>query len=167
MYAIRTPISLLALVTLAACAPPPATKSIVIVPPSQRAVDGGGDYAHLRVEHRDRVSSFRLIGAEYAIDGAVVARRGGANQPPLPDGSSAVIYDADVPATPHRLTVSLAYFTGNPTPYGYDHVFRVDSAYEVVVAGGGSAVVLESVDDVGGVTTPLEERFAVKWSATP
>lgn len=171
------------LVALVACAPTPATKNVVVDARPPRSdvheiapavptcsLDGGtptGATGHLRVEHVDGALSFRLIAAEYVLDGTVVMRRGGANQPTIPDASTATIVDADVPATCHRITVALSYFTRSPTPWGYDRVLRMDSAYDVVVGSGGSTVRLKSVDSIGSVTTPTEKRFGVLWTATP
>jgi len=131
----------------ATCAPaPPSTTS-----------------ARLRIVHDDEVSALRLMGATYSLDGRPVAKRGRDASEAIPDSGSAVVLDGPVLKGCHLLEAELDYFTRTPTPWGYDYVLRVKSAHAVTIPPDGAAVRIVSNDSKGGVTTPVEERFEVRW----
>lgn len=115
---------------------------------------------HLVVEHEDKVTSLELIHATYLLDGQTILERGKPGTPAIGDLSNATVYDADVPAGCHVMVVLLDYFTRHPTPWGYDYVLKVRSSHALTLGG---KVKLTSIDSRGGITTPIEKRFAVTW----
>ena len=123
--------------------------------------------AALRVVHDDEVSAFRLIGATYSVDGRPFAKRGRDANIESSIEARAVVLDDETPAGCHLLEVQLDYFTRYPTPWGYDYVLRVKSAHAVTIPPEGTTVRIVSDDSKGGVTTPVEERFEVRWETDP
>jgi hypothetical protein len=123
--------------------------------------------ARLRVVHDDEVSEFRLIGATYSLDGRPFAKRGREANIDSSIEASAVVLDDKAAAGCHVLEVQLDYFTLHPTPYGYDYALRVKSAHAVTIPAEGTTVRIVSDDSKGGVTTPVEERFEVRWETKP
>src|SRR5262249_36380343 len=94
-------------------------------------------------------------------DGRTVTTLGPAGE--LPDHSTAIVLDTDVPAGCHVLEARLDYFTRFPTPWGYDYIFRVRSVHAVNVPKDGNTLRIVSDDARGSITTPLEDRFEVRW----
>jgi hypothetical protein len=131
----------------AICAPPPASTTS----------------APLRVVHDDEVTAFRLIGATYSLDGRPFAKRGRDANIDTSIAASAVVLDDKAGVGCHVLEVQLDYFTRYPTPWGYDYVLRVKSAQALTIPPEGTTVRIVSDDSKGGVTTPVEERFEVRW----
>ncbi len=166
-------------VAASACAAKPPTHSTVVEPTVLRAPGAAtaptpdesctpdanaAPARHLLVEHEDKVTSLRLIHATYLLDGQTILERGMQSSPPIGDLSRVTVHDADVAAGCHVMVVVLEYFTRYPTPYGYDYVLRVRSSRALSLGG---PVKLTSIDGRGGVTTPIENRFAVLWDEAP
>lgn len=139
-----------------------ATRDVTLVPPRCAPAPDTSARARLRVVHEDKVDAMRLVGATYDLDGQRVHARGGGGAS-IRDHATETVVDADVAVGCHTVDVDLAYFTRTPTPYGYDLVYHLRSRRVIDVGAGGAWTELVSVDGLGTITTPLEQRFAVLW----
>src|SRR5262249_28730422 len=97
-------------------------------------------------------------GVPHAAEGAGLAVR-------LTPRQEVPVFDIAVPPGPHVLQVLLRYQGNGYGVFSYlrGYKFDVRSIHSLDVAPGALTVVTVMGHEKGGLTTPLEERPAVRW----
>jgi hypothetical protein len=117
------------------------------------------------IVHENRMSSsYRLVKAVYALDGARVFSKAD-EEGSLGERREVDIYDGSIVPGEHTLTVNLEYRGHGYGIFSYlkGYRFRVRSNYSFT-APEGKAVTIRVVGyEKGGPTAPLEERPAIRY----
>lgn len=117
------------------------------------------------IVHENRMSSsYRLVKAVYALDGARIYSKAD-EEGSLGDRRDLDIYDGSIVPGEHTITVNLEYRGNGYGIFSYlkGYRFRVRSNYSFT-APEGKAITLRVVGyEKGGPTAPLEERPAVRF----
>lgn len=109
-------------------------------------------------------SSFRLVKALFLLDGGPIFNKTD-NSGNLAERKTIDLFDGPVMPGEHTLSIVLSYRGHGYGVFSYlkGYSFKVRSSHTFTV-GEGKALKLEVVGyEKGGVTTPLEERPAVKY----
>jgi hypothetical protein len=115
--------------------------------------------AHVVLLHRNEMSAtFRLTQLQYVLDGAAFTVR--AEDVP----SLARVFDGLVAPGRHALSVDATYRGAGTGVFAYlqSYSFRVRSSYEFDAQSGGAIALCAIGFERGGITTPLEERPALR-----
>lgn len=117
------------------------------------------------IVHENRMSSsYRLVKAVYALDGARIFSKAD-EEGSLGERQELDIYDGSIVPGEHTLTVNLEYRGHGYGIFSYlkGYRFRVRSNYSFT-APEGKAVTIRVVGyEKGGPTAPLEERPAIRY----
>jgi hypothetical protein len=117
------------------------------------------------IVHENRMSSsYRLVKAVYALDGARIFSKAD-EEGSLGDNRDLDIYDGSIVPGEHTLTVNLEYRGHGYGIFSYlkGYRFRVRSNYSFS-APEGKAITIRVVGyEKGGPTAPLEERPAIRY----
>lgn len=117
------------------------------------------------IVHENRMSSsYRLVKAVYALDGARIFSKAD-EEGSLGERRDLEIYDGSIVPGEHTLTVNLEYRGNGYGIFSYlkGYRFRVRSNYSFT-APEGKAVTIRVVGyEKGGPTAPLEERPAIRY----
>lgn len=117
------------------------------------------------IVHENRMSSsFRLVKAVYALDGARIFSKAD-EEGALGERRELDIYDGSIVPGEHTLTVNLEYRGHGYGIFSYlkGYRFRVRSNYSFT-APEGKAITIRVVGyEKGGPTAPLEERPAIRF----
>jgi hypothetical protein len=117
------------------------------------------------IVHENRMSSsYRLVKAVYALDGARIFSKAD-EEGSFGDQRDIDIYDGSIVPGEHTLTVNLEYRGNGYGIFSYlkGYRFRVRSNYSFT-APEGKAITIRVVGyEKGGPTAPLEERPAIRY----
>ncbi len=117
------------------------------------------------IVHENRMSSsYRLVKAVYALDGARIFSKAD-EEGSLGERRDLDIYDGSIVPGEHTLTVNLEYRGHGYGIFSYlkGYRFRVRSNYSFT-APEGKAITIRVVGyEKGGPTSPLEERPAIRY----
>ncbi len=117
------------------------------------------------IVHENRMSSsYRLVKAVYALDGARIFSKAD-EEGTLGERRDLDIYDGSIVPGEHTLTVNLEYRGNGYGIFSYlkGYRFRVRSNYSFT-APEGKAITIRVVGyEKGGPTAPLEERPAIRY----
>ncbi|HJL16241.1 MAG TPA: hypothetical protein RMH99_11330 [Sandaracinaceae bacterium LLY-WYZ-13_1] len=120
------------------------------------------------IVHENRMSSsYRLVKAVYALDGARIFSKAD-EEGTLGERRELDIYDGSIVPGEHTLTVNLEYRGHGYGIFSYlkGYRFRVRSNYSFT-APEGKAITIRVVGyEKGGPTAPLEERPAIRYQET-
>ena len=125
---------------------------------------GGG--AQLIIDHQNEMgSTFRLVRASYALDGAAIATRtddGGS----LAEQSSFAVYNGRVASGEHTLTVSLEYQGNGYGIFSYirGYTFRSRSVQTFTVPEGRALRLVVVGYERSGATVAIEDRPAIRYT---
>ncbi len=117
------------------------------------------------IVHENRMtSSYRLVKAYYALDGAQIFNRAD-EEGPLGDQTEFEVYNGSIVPGDHNLTVNLEYRGNGYGIFSYlrGYRFRVRSSYTFNAPEGKAITVRVVAYEKGGPTAPLEERPAVRY----
>lgn len=118
------------------------------------------------IVHENRMSSsYRLVKAVYALDGARIFSKAD-EEGSLGERRELDIYDGSIVPGEHTLTVNLEYRGHGYGIFSYlkGYRFRVRSNYSFT-APEGKAITIRVVGyEKGGPTAPLEERPAIRYT---
>jgi hypothetical protein len=127
---------------------------------------GGG--AQLIIDHQNEMgSTFRLVRASYALDGATIATRTDDNGS-LADQSGFSVYNGRVASGEHTLTVSLEYQGNGYGIFSYirGYTFRSRSVQTFTVPEGRALRLVVVGYERGGATVAIEDRPAIRYAQT-
>jgi hypothetical protein len=115
----------------------------------------------IRVAHRHDMRSFRLVGAAFAIDGALLFDT---NDPALLGRERFPVLSSALQPGEHEIGVTLVYAGTGEGVFSYlkGYRFEVRSRSRLTLARGRSVTVTVVGYERDGPTTPLEERPAVR-----
>jgi hypothetical protein len=116
------------------------------------------------IMHENRMSSsYRLVRAVYALDGAPIFNR--ADEQGLSDQKEFQVYNGSMVPGEHTLTVNLEYRGHGFGIFSYlkGYRFKVRSNYSFTAPEGRSITVRVVGFEKGGPTAPLEERPAIRY----
>jgi hypothetical protein len=117
------------------------------------------------IVHENRMSSsYRLVKAVYALDGARIFNRAD-EEGSLGESEELNVYDGSIVPGEHTLTVNLEYRGNGYGIFSYlkGYRFRVRSNYSFT-APEGKMIELRVIGfEQGGPTAPLEERPAIRY----
>lgn len=125
---------------------------------------GGG--AQLIVDHQNEMgSTFRLVRASYALDGAAIATRTDDNGS-LAEQSSFAVYNGRVASGEHTLTVSLEYQGNGYGIFSYirGYTFRSRSVQTFTVPEGRALRLVVVGYERSGATVAIEDRPAIRYA---
>lgn len=117
------------------------------------------------VVHENQMSSsYRLVKAVYALDGAPIFNKAD-EEGSLSDREEFQVYDGSIVPGEHTLTVNLEYRGHGYGIFSYlkGYRFKVRSNYSFTAPEGRSVTVRVVGYEKGGPTAPLEERPAVRY----
>lgn len=126
---------------------------------------GGG--AQLIVEHHNQMgSTFRLVRATYALDGATIATRTDENGS-LADLENFPVFNGRVASGEHSVTVSLEYQGNGFGIFSYirGYTFRSRSVQNFTVPEGRALRLVVVGYERGGATTAIEDRPAIRYES--
>ena len=115
--------------------------------------------------HENRMSSsYRLVKAVYALDGARLFSKAD-EEGPLGDQQEFEIYNGSIVPGEHNVTVNLEYRGHGYGIFSYlkGYRFRVRSSYTFSAPEGKRITIRVVGYEKGGPTAPLEERPAVRY----
>ncbi|MFO0607831.1 MAG: hypothetical protein U0324_32000 [Polyangiales bacterium] len=127
---------------------------------------GGG--AQLIIDHQNEMgSTFRLVRASYALDGATVATRTDDNGS-LADQTGFSVYNGRVASGEHTLTVSLEYQGNGYGIFSYirGYTFRSRSVQTFTVPEARALRLVVVGYERGGATVAIEDRPAIRYTQT-
>lgn len=125
---------------------------------------GGG--AQLIVDHQNEMgSTFRLVRASYALDGAAIATRTDDNGS-LAEQSNFAVYNGRVASGEHTLTVSLEYQGNGYGIFSYirGYTFRSRSVQTFTVPEGRALRLVVVGHERSGATVAIEDRPAIRYA---
>jgi hypothetical protein len=132
---------------------------------SDTILSGGVGGAHAEIVFKNELSNaFRLTGATFVLDGAVHYNKQD-DSGALSDQTEIPIYSGAIPPGDHTLQVVLKLRGHGYGVFSYlrGYKFNVPATHSFTVTEG-KAVRLEAIVwEKGDVTTPLEERPAIRW----
>lgn len=111
----------------------------------------------VRIRHRDAMgSAFRLVGAAYALDGAIVFDT---NDPELLSRRDFPVFESYLRSGHHELAVLLRYRGHGAGVFSYLAGYRFDAreVFSLSVPDSGGAFVVVG-DEAGDPAVPLEKR---------
>jgi len=117
------------------------------------------------IVHENRMSSsYRLVKAVYALDGARIFSKAD-EEGSLGEQRELNIYDGSIVPGEHTLTVNLEYRGHGYGIFSYlkGYRFRVRSNYSFTAPEGKAATIRVVGYEKGGPTAPLEERPAIRY----
>jgi hypothetical protein len=117
------------------------------------------------IVHENRMSSsYRLVKAVYALDGARIFSKAD-EEGALGDQRDIDIYDGSIVPGEHTLTVNLEYRGNGYGIFSYlkGYRFRVKSNYSFTAPEGKAVTIHVVAYEKGGPTAPLEERPAIRY----
>lgn len=122
----------------------------------------GGAQA-LIVHENQMSSSYKLVKAVYALDGAPIFNK--ADEASLSDKTQFDVYNGSIVPGEHTLTVNLEYqgYGHGVFTYLKGYRFKVKSSYTFTVPENRSISLRAVGFEKGGPTAPLEERPAVRF----
>jgi hypothetical protein len=115
--------------------------------------------------HENRMSSsYRLVKAVYALDGAPIFNRAD-EEGGLSEREEFNVYDGSIVPGEHTLTVNLEYRGHGYGIFSYlkGYRFKVRSNYSFTAPEGRSVTIRVVGYEKGGPTAPLEERPAIRY----
>jgi hypothetical protein len=127
---------------------------------------GGG--AQLIIDHQNEMgSTFRLMRASYALDGATIATRTDDNGS-LAEQTGFSVYNGRVASGEHTLTVSLEYQGNGYGIFSYirGYTFRARSVQTFTVPEARALRLVVVGYERGGATVAIEERPAIRYAQT-
>jgi len=127
---------------------------------------GGG--AQLIIDHQNEMgSTFRLMRASYALDGATLATRTDDNGS-LAEQTGFSVYNGRVASGEHTLTVSLEYQGNGYGIFSYirGYTFRARSVQTFTVPEARALRLVVVGYERGGATVAIEERPAIRYAQT-
>ena len=121
----------------------------------------GGAGAPVRIQFRDEMGSFSLIGATIGVDTTLVFE---SVDEKLLGEDELPIYDGRLPPGRHILSVMLRYAGDGAGVFSYlkDYRFNIKSRCKVDTAGSDTTIVVSGIEK-GNLTTPIEERPGVRY----
>jgi len=133
---------------------------------SDTILSGGGSGSRAVIRFRNELSSaFRVTRALFVLDGAVQYNKQDQSGA-LAEQSQIPIYNGSIPPGDHTLQVLI-----NLQGHGYGvfsylrgYKFEVRSSHSFTAVEGKSTVLEVMAYEKGGVTTPLEERPAIRYN---
>jgi len=120
------------------------------------------------IVHENRMSSsYRLVKAVYALDGARIFSKAD-EEGSLGDQQQFEVYNGSIVPGEHNVTVNLEYRGNGYGIFSYlkGYRFRVRSSHSFSVPEGRTITIHATGYEKGGPTAPLEERPAVQYSET-
>ncbi|MBZ0118891.1 MAG: hypothetical protein K8H88_17970 [Sandaracinaceae bacterium] len=117
------------------------------------------------IVHENRMSSsYRLVKAVYALDGARIFSKAD-EEGTLGEQRDIDIYDGSIVPGEHTLTVNLEYRGHGYGIFSYlkGYRFRVKSNYSFTAPEGKAVTIRVVAYEKGGPTAPLEERPAIRY----
>ncbi len=120
------------------------------------------------IVHENRMSSsYRLVKAVYALDGARIFSKAD-EEGSLGDQQQFEVYNGSIVPGEHNITVNLEYRGNGYGIFSYlkGYRFRVRSSHSFSVPEGRTITIHAVGYEKGGPTAPLEERPAVQYSET-
>ncbi|MCS6799619.1 MAG: dihydrolipoamide acetyltransferase [Myxococcota bacterium] len=117
------------------------------------------------IVHENRMSStYRLVKATYALDGAPIFNRADEGGD-LGQREQFEVYNGNILPGEHTLTVNLEYRGHGFGVFEYlkGHRFKVRSSYSFTAPEGRSVTIRVVGYEKGGPTAPLEERPAIRY----
>jgi hypothetical protein len=120
------------------------------------------------IVHENRMSSsYRLVKAQYALDGARIFSKAD-EEGALGDQQQFEVYNGSIVPGEHNITVNLEYRGNGYGIFSYlkGYRFRVRSSHSFSVPEGRTITIHAVAYEKGGPTAPLEERPAVQYSET-
>lgn len=117
------------------------------------------------VVHENRMSSsYRLVKAVYALDGAPIFNKAD-EEGSLSDRDEFQVYNGSIVPGEHTLTVNLEYRGHGYGIFSYlkGYRFKVRSNYNFTAPEGRAVTVRVVGYEKGGPTAPLEERPAIRY----
>lgn len=120
------------------------------------------------IVHENRMSSsYRLVKAVYALDGARIFSKAD-EEGSLGDQQQFEVYNGSIVPGEHNVTVNLEYRGNGYGIFSYlkGYRFRVRSSHSFSVPEGRTITIHAVGYEKGGPTAPLEERPAVQYSET-
>lgn len=117
------------------------------------------------IVHENRMSSsYRLVKAVYALDGAPIFNRAD-EEGGLSDREEFEVYNGSIVPGEHTLTVNLEYRGHGYGIFSYlkGYRFKVRSNYSFTAPEGRAVTVRVVGYEKGGPTAPLEERPAIRY----
>jgi len=132
---------------------------------SETVLSGGVGGAVARIEFRNDLSSvFRLNRALFVLDGAVQFNKEDTSGQ-LATGQAISVFSGSVPPGDHTLQVMLKLRGHGYGVFSYlrGYRFEVKSAHSFTVTEGKTIELSVVLWEKGGVTTPLEQRPAIRY----
>lgn len=120
------------------------------------------------IVHENRMSSsYRLVKAAYALDGARIFSKAD-EEGALGDQTEFEVYNGSIVPGEHNITVNLEYRGNGYGIFSYlkGYRFRVRSSHSFSIPEGRTITIRAVAYEKGGPTAPLEERPAVQYSET-
>lgn len=120
------------------------------------------------IVHENRMSSsYRLVKAVYALDGARIFSKAD-EEGTLGDQQQFEVYNGSIVPGEHNVTVNLEYRGNGYGIFSYlrGYRFRVRSSHSFSVPEGRTITIHATGYEKGGPTAPLEERPAVQYNET-
>ena len=120
------------------------------------------------IVHENRMSSsYRLVKAVYALDGARIFSKAD-EEGSLGDQQEFEVYNGSIVPGEHNITVNLEYRGNGYGIFSYlkGYRFRVRSSDSFSVPEGRTITIRAVGYEKGGPTAPLEERPAVQYTET-
>ncbi len=117
------------------------------------------------IVHENRMSSsYRLVKAVYALDGAPIFNKAD-EEGTLSDREEFQVYNGSIVPGEHTLTVNLEYRGHGYGIFSYlkGYRFKVRSNYNFTAPEGRAVTVRVVGYEKGGPTAPLEERPAIRY----
>ncbi|MBX3249908.1 MAG: hypothetical protein KF901_22210 [Myxococcales bacterium] len=118
------------------------------------------------IVHENRMSSsYKLVKAVYALDGAPIFNRADEDGDTLGGREEFQIYNGSIVPGEHTLTVNLEYRGHGYGIFSYlkGYRFKVRSNYNFTAPEGRAVTVRVVAYEKGGPTAPLEERPAIRY----
>jgi hypothetical protein len=132
---------------------------------SDTILSGGVGGAHAEIVFKNELSNaFRLTGATFVLDGAVQYNKQD-DSGALADQKEIPIFSGSVPPGDHTLQVVLKLRGHGYGVFSYlrGYKFNVPATHSFTITEGKSIRLEAIVWEKGDVTTPLEERPAIRW----
>jgi hypothetical protein len=118
------------------------------------------------IVHENRMSSsYKLVKAVYALDGAPIFNRADEEGDSLSEREEFQVYNGSIVPGEHTLTVNLEYRGHGYGIFSYlkGYRFKVRSNYNFTAPEGRAVTVRVVAYEKGGPTAPLEDRPAIRY----
>ncbi|MCB9603624.1 MAG: hypothetical protein H6720_25170 [Sandaracinus sp.] len=118
------------------------------------------------IVHENRMSSsYKLVKAVYALDGAPIFNRADEDGDSLSEREEFQVYNGSIVPGEHTLTVNLEYRGHGYGIFSYlkGYRFKVRSNYNFTAPEGRAVTVRVVAYEKGGPTAPLEDRPAIRY----